>query len=382
MKPKVVLLQEQVPSYRVPFFRSLADELASRDLDLSVLSSSILPTSDELGFRHQRIPTSRGGRSALGTIYRERPAALVLPHSARFAPLAGITRVLQSQGRKQLLWGGGLARRYGVAPANPGHTGAETRRYGDASSRDRRPVAEAIRRSMLSACDHYLSYTEASTANILDGGYDTARITTLNNAVEPLATPEQLTAARRTPFQLLFVASLVPDKEPLTAVSIVDKLRRLTLGATLRIVGDGPLRNQCEQAASSRAWVHYHGAQHGQALRELALTSDVALIPGRVGLAVLEMASAGLPVATLSTAYHGTEIVYLRDSVNGIFLDSNIDVAARDLQTLLTCRPALERMRSEALVTASKYTIRNMAVNFADGVATTVQRPLPQPHCA
>jgi glycosyltransferase involved in cell wall biosynthesis len=235
---------------------------------------------------------------------------------------------------------------------------------------------------MLAACDHYLSYTEASTANILHGGYDKARLTTLNNAVEPLATPGQLIAAQRTPLQLLFVASLVADKEPLTAVRLVDKLQGLGLGATLRIVGDGPLRNQCEQAASSRSWVHYHGAQHGQGLRELALTSDIALIPGRVGLAILEMASAGLPVATLSTALHGTEIVYLKDGINGIFLDSDIDVAARALQALLTCRPALERMRSAALGTAGRYTVRNMAVNFANGVANTLERPLPQRHCA
>ena len=225
---------------------------------------------------------------------------------------------------------------------------------------------------MLSACDHYLSYTEASTKNVLNGGYDKARITTLNNAVEPLATPEQLMAARRVPLQLLFVAALVEDKEPLTAVRIVEKLRLLAPGATLHIVGDGPLRNQCEQAAGSRSWVHYHGAQRGQGLRELALSSDIAIIPGRVGLAVLEMASVGLPVATLSTALHGTEIVYLKDRVNGLFLDRDIDVAARDLKALMTCPPALERMRNEALSTASKYTIRNMAVNFANGVVNSL----------
>jgi glycosyltransferase involved in cell wall biosynthesis len=225
---------------------------------------------------------------------------------------------------------------------------------------------------MLSACDHYLSYTEASTTNILNGGYDKTRITTLNNAVEALATPEQLMAAQRIPFQLLFVASLVEDKEPLTAVRIVDQLRLLVPGATLHIVGDGPLRNKCEQAAGSRAWVHYHGAQRGQGLRELALTSDIAIIPGRVGLAVLEMASVGLPVVTLSSALHGTEIVYLKDRVNGLFLDGDIDVAAKALKALLICRPTLECMRNEALSTASKYTVRNMAVNFANGVVNSL----------
>ena len=355
MKPTVLVLQEQVPPYRVPFFRFLADELGSRDLDLRVVSSSVLPKADELGFPHQRALTSRGGLSALDTIYRERPAVLVLPHSARFAPVATATRLLQSHGRKQLFWGMGLARRYGVA-----------------AERDRRPAGEAVRRLMLSTCDHYLSYTEISTTNLLNSGYDAARITTLNNAVEALATPEQAMTAQRVPLQILFVASLVEDKEPLAAVAIVDRLRLLAPGASLHIVGDGPLRPQCEQAANGREWVHYHGPQRGQGLRELALASDIAIIPGRVGLAVLEMASAGLPMATFAVSRHGAEIAYLKDGINGLFLSADINAAAKELGTLLTDRPALERMRNEALSMASKYTIRRMAVNFADGVTESL----------
>ena len=149
MKPTVLVLQEQVPTYRVPFFRFLADELGNRDLDLRVVSSSVLPKGDDLGFSHQHVLTLRGGFSALDIIYRERPAALVLPHSPKFAPIATTTRLLQSHGRKQLFWGMGLARR-----------------YGGASERDRRRAAEAFRRLMLSTCDHYLSYTEISTTNL------------------------------------------------------------------------------------------------------------------------------------------------------------------------------------------------------------------------
>jgi glycosyltransferase involved in cell wall biosynthesis len=353
MKPTVLVVQKQVPPYRVPFFRFLADELDSHDLDLLVASSSALPGIDELGFRHQHVLISPGGLSALGAISLEQPAALVLPHSARYAPIATAARVFQSCGRKQLLWGMGLARRYGAD-----------------SARDRRPAAEAVRRLMLSTCDHYLSYTEISTANLLGRGYDAARITTLNNAVEALATPEQVLAAKRVPLQALFVASLVEDKEPLAAVALVDRLRLLAPGATLRIVGDGPLRPQCEQAASWREWVHYHGPQRRESLRDLALASDIAIIPGRVGLAVLEMASAGLPTATFAVSLHGAEIAYLKDGINGLLLDGDLQAAAKELSTLLTDRPALERMRSAALSTASKYTVRNMAVNFANGVMT------------
>jgi L-malate glycosyltransferase len=355
MKPTVLVLQEQVPPYRVPLFRFLAEELRSRDLDLRVVSSSAPPEAAELGFSHRRVMMSRYGLSALDAIYRERPAVVVLPHSGRFAPVATATRLLQSRGRKQMFWGMGLARRYGVD-----------------SERDRRLAGEVVRRMMLSTCDHYLSYTEISTKSLLKRGYDAARITTLNNAVEALAAPGQAMTAQRVPLQTLFVASLVEDKEPLAAVAIVDRLRLLVPGATLHIVGDGPLRPQCEEAANGRDWVHYHGSQRGQSLRELALASDIAIIPGRVGLALLEMASAGLPMATFAVSCHGAEIAYLKDGINGVFLTSDIDAAAKELGALLTDRPALERMRNEALGTASKYTIQRMAKNFAEGVLASL----------
>jgi L-malate glycosyltransferase len=355
MKPTVLVVQEQVPPYRVPFFRSLAAELSSRGLDLRVVSSSALPDATDLGFSYQRIIASRYGLYALVEIYRERPAVLVLPHSGRFAPVATVTRLLQSHGRKQVFWGMGMVGRFGKA--------AEGDRY---------PVGEAVRRSMLSTCDHYLSYTELSTANLLKNGYGAASITTLNNAVEALADPEQAMWAQRVPLRILFVASLTEDKEPLAAVAIVDQLRVLAPDATLHIVGDGPLRPQCVQAANARDWVHYHGARRGQDLRDLALTADIAMIPGRMGLAVLDMAGAGLPMATFADSRHHPEIVYLKDGINGLFLTSDTNAAAKELEALLTDRPAIEQMRREALSTASKYTIQRMAENFADGVMASL----------
>ena len=355
MKPTVLVLQEQVPPYRVPLFRSVAQVLSSHGLELRVASSSVLDGADALGFRHVRVRMSQGGLAALDTVLRERPTALVLPHSGRFAPIAFAARLLPGCGRRQLFWGMGLARRYsGGSPA------------------DRRPAGEAVRYLMLSVCDHYLSYTGLSTQNLVVSGFDGSRITTLNNAVEPLASPEEATAAQRVPLQALFVASLVEDKEPLAAVEIVNKLRYLAPSATLHIVGDGPLRLQCERAANRYDWIHYHGLQRGPSLRELALASDIAIIPGRVGLAVLEMATAGLPMVTFSGSPHGAEIVYLEDGINGLLLNGDVETSAKEIWALLTDREALERMRNKALSITRTYTVQNMAAKFAEGVMASL----------
>jgi glycosyltransferase involved in cell wall biosynthesis len=372
MKLTVLVLQEVVPHYRIPFFRFLSEELNCRNIELCVLSSSDLPKTDDLGFRHKHVLPFRGGLPLLEAIYCDPPTALVLPHDARFAPIAVATRLRQNRGRKQLLWGMGLARRYGVGPSCDSLRMDVAEYRALPSPRVHHLAGEAVRRLMLSTCDHYLSYTQISTTNLLDNGYDPARITTLNNAVEALATLNQVTKAQRTPLQILFVASLLDDKGPLAAVAIVDRIRSIASDATLHIVGDGPLRQKCEQAANVREWVHYHGPQRGQALRELALTSDIAMIPGRVGLAVLEMASAGLPMVTLAVSSHGAEIAYLKHGANGLLLGSDLNSAARELGRWLRDRVAIERMRSRALSTANKYTVRHMVANFADGLTTSL----------
>jgi glycosyltransferase involved in cell wall biosynthesis len=225
---------------------------------------------------------------------------------------------------------------------------------------------------MLSACDHYLSYTQASTADLVASGFDAAKLTTVHNATAPLAEAGQLAAARRTPFQALFVASLVEDKEPLEAVEIVGRLRLLAPDASLHIVGDGPLRAECERAAAEHHWVRYHGSLRGSSLRDLALTSDFALIPGRVGLAVLEMASAGLPMATSCKSLHGAEIAYLRDGMNGLVLSEDAGAAAKELAGLFSDRPAAEQMRCEAIAIARTHTIEAMAAAFAHGVLASL----------
>ena len=75
MKPTVLILQEQVPPYRIPLFRALAEILSFHGFDLRVASSSALAEPDTLGFTHLHAQMSRGGLSALQVIFRERPRA-------------------------------------------------------------------------------------------------------------------------------------------------------------------------------------------------------------------------------------------------------------------------------------------------------------------
>jgi hypothetical protein len=67
----------------------------------------------------------------------------------------------------------------------------------------------------------------------------------VTNAVDALATLERVTTAQRIPLQILFVASLVDDKEPLAAIAIVDRVRRAAAHAEAfclsRVISPAPM---------------------------------------------------------------------------------------------------------------------------------------------
>ena len=73
-----------------------------------------------------------------------------------------------------------------------------------------------------------------------------------------------------------------------------------------------------EGFCSSREWAHYVGPLFGQARVPYFLLADVFLMPGAIGLAVLDCFALQLPMLTTTFRYHGPERAYVIDQVNGI----------------------------------------------------------------
>lgn len=91
----------------------------------------------------------------------------------------------------------------------------------------------------------------------------------------------------------------------------------------LDIVGDGPERANLEQLASDlgvASRVRFHGALYDRKEKEALLyAAHLGVLPGRGGLAIQEMMTYGVPVA--SGVADGTEQDLLTDGVTGFLLD-------------------------------------------------------------
>ena len=105
--------------------------------------------------------------------------------------------------------------------------------------------------------------------------------------------------------------------------------------------------------------------------REKAINLKLAkllLMPGLVGLAIIDAFAAQVPIVTTNVPYHSPEIDYLIDGVNGEMTADNKEDYADRIVSLLRDENRLSDLRSGCREAARKYAMDAMVTKFAAGV--------------
>jgi glycosyltransferase involved in cell wall biosynthesis len=136
------------------------------------------------------------------------------------------------------------------------------------------------------------------------------------------------------------------------------------------LMGSGVDRPLVDCFASKHSWAIACGPTFG---REKALTLSLAkllLMPGLVGLAIIDAFTAEVPIVTTDVPYHSPEIDYLINGVNGKMIpttDSVSDYVAA-VVSLLSNHGRLAALREGCRASAGEYTMNSMVTRFTDGV--------------
>ncbi len=172
------------------------------------------------------------------------------------------------------------------------------------------------------------------------------------------------------PGQCVYIGSLYREKRIRFLIEAADEIAVRRPDFRLVVVGDGEDRAYVEAAAATRPWLDYRGFLSGSPAFDVLRESSLLLIPGLVGLAVVDSFAAECPVVTVDLPFHSPEIDYLEDDVNGVRLLGQ--VAALDyalaVTDLLGDTDRLDRLREGCRDAAKRYTIDAMATNFAHGI--------------
>jgi len=242
-------------------------------------------------------------------------------------------------------------------------------------------IKEIWRRLWLKKADWWFGYTELTKTILVKNGYPSDRITVVNNAID---TKELLKFSDEIrPGELLalkdnlrikgttvgvFCGALYPEKRIEFLIQAAQKIKEELKDFELIIIGAGPDAGIATKAAQEYPWIYYVGPKFGREKVIYMKLGHVFLMPGLVGLAILDAFAIGLPLFTTDCKLHSPEISYLQNSKNGCMTPDSIESYTSAVIKILTNPPELELMRENCKLDVEKYTVEKMVDNFVFGL--------------
>jgi glycosyltransferase involved in cell wall biosynthesis len=250
-------------------------------------------------------------------------------------------------------------------------------------------VREQIKRHLVCSVDWWFAYTERTAAYVRSRGFDPTRITVVNNAGDEESLRAGLDACHAftrgevkqqlgcgTGPVALYCGTLAANKRLDFLLDAARRVRVAIPSFELLIVGDGPDRDRIASDCRSHTWMHYAGPAYGAERARYWYAADVALMPGPVGLVIVDSFTAQCPLITVNGEAHGPEIAYLQSGSNGISTRDSIDAYADGVTSLLNDRAKINALRAQCSYSARRYSLDAMVENFASGVVRSLDAPL------
>lgn len=372
----VAIVTESLRQYRVPFYELLKSRLEATGVDLRLIYGAPDPAEAskadavdiDWGTRIRNRHIRFGGRTVtwqpcLGLV---RDADLIIVEQASRHLVNYVLLAQQMLGRQKIaFWGHG-------------------RNFQDLRASR---LGEAVKRQLSKRVHWWFAYNDLSADVVRSLGFPAERITSVQNAIDTTQltkwredlTQQDLVAVRRSlgitgTNTCVFAGALYKAKRLDYLVSVGDLLAARLPDFELLVVGDGPERPYLEAEARTRRWLHVLGPRFDEQKVSALALGRLLLIPGLVGLAVLDAFALELPLIAVAGQQHSPEIYYLRAGVNGLLLghEATPKDYAEAVVGLLTNEPERQKLVEGCRDSRDKYTIEGMVERFASGIESAL----------
>jgi len=379
MKPlyKVVIIQRRLTQYRKPFHELLRERLAKSDIELVLIYGS-----------HSKIESrKKDGAKIIWAHHIENRSIKLGPYKLYWQPclkyIKGADLIIVEQASKLIL-------NYVLLGCQMvgfkkicfwGH-GKNFQEHTSSSS------GERIKRFMSRHVHWWFAYNDLSAGVVRSFGYPEDRITSVQNAIDT----RRLVTARQNISQAqlghtkaefgikgenvcIYTGSMYPEKRLDFLLEACVKIKKDVSDFEMIFIGAGQDDCKVKDAAEKYEWVHYVGPKFDEEKVPYFILSRLFLMPGLVGLSILDTFALEIPLITTNISYHSPEIDYLVDGYNGVIVQEAGDasVYAAQVSNLLKDDGAREKLVSGCREAIKRYTIEKMVKLFAEGIVCALK---------
>lgn len=364
---KVVIVQRRLTSYRVPLFQAMRVFLKNYDVDLHLIQGDA--TNEEL----LRLDSGELIWSKSSPCKYFLSGRLVWQNYSEYIKDADL--VIATQENKLIYNIFTLLLNRPARFAFWGH--GENLQSGHKNSF----ISDLLKKFFTLQGDWVFAYTSFSVNLFEKIGYDSTKITNLNNASDTSELSKQIdsvdistiTTIRKElgltdGLTAVFVGSLHKHKRIQFLLETAKIISARIPGFTLLIIGDGPDRGLVESFLNQNKYVKFLGAQVGYEKAKYLRVSNLMLNPGMVGLGILDAFVAGIPIITTDCKIHSPEISYFFHDENGLISSNTLSDYVDTVIKVFDNEDLLSRLSKGALESKKLYTIERMAERFSEGI--------------
>jgi len=363
---KVVIVQFQFPHYRSKFYMNLRDELLSKGVEVDIICAE-----------GHSIAAVKGESDVVSKVKSKKFKGLY------YQPVLGRVKgaelvILQSELKYVhnyfiYLWSWVLR---GPKIAFWGH-GKNFQNLNDDK------WTEKLRRFFSRRVHWWFAYNDLCVKIVRNMGFPEKKITNVRNSIDMKLIRSQIDMCPDDKVEAL-KKELGIDSEniaiytgrfmgikriPFILESAVE-IRKIVPDFHLILVGNGVQQDLVDSYAIEHPWIHPVGAKNDIEKIPYWKMSKILLMPGAVGLVVLDTFVFGVPMVTTAIPNHGPEIDYTVEDENVVIVkehDCTLSYA-RKAGDLLHDKERLNQLRDNCLIESEKYSSEEMARRFAEGV--------------
>ncbi|HMA22171.1 MAG TPA: glycosyltransferase family 4 protein [Gemmatimonadaceae bacterium] len=171
----------------------------------------------------------------------------------------------------------------------------------------------------------------------------------------------------------LFAGKFITKKQPMDAIRAIEKIVQMRSDAELRsdvellMVGDGPLRRECEEFAARRKLpVVFAGFLNQAAMPAAYAAADMLVMPSTHdetwGLVVNEAMASGIPAIVSDQVGCAPDLI-VEGETGSVFKAGDVDALAKAISSLASDRGALERTAAATRARVANFSLDSAVRN-------------------